>query len=447
MNRSIYPKPFRPPAGRFFLLAALSLVFFSLVSPLFAYRILFYYNRFDGTQGGFLHCVTALRDAGHEVKVVDVAGVNPDPRAEDWGAFDQVWDMRFVDENKESCGSGDKHAADYFDGRWRERAEDYLAHCGKMLVAGENYQLTDRNEGIYAFLQKVGAVREGFDSCPPSRRGNSITEDPSSYPVLNDLGPVSFWGAFVGGIPLDELTGTSFVQTRVGWQNNDGVDRSIASGWESSQLRVGEENCSRGRLFVVWDATMWSLWKLPISSPEERWETEQAKKTTIYFFPAAAKWLGGWDCPCGSRLAPTTIPPVSEKTKSVLNTQSGTLPPSGTARMFEINQSTLSASPAAPPVSQTRSTPVTLVFSRPPVNIFIRFADGAGRYQLAVEDGQGRLLEMIWDSPMTTGGEAWASWDGKTSLGTLAGPGRYPAVLFKNGKALRSILLQWLPGN
>jgi hypothetical protein len=445
MILSFIQKPF-PRRERFFLLGALFLAFFSLSTPLFAYRILFYYNRFDGTQGGFLHCVAALRDAGHQVDVVDVAGVNHDPGDDNWGSYDQVWDMRFVDENKGTCGSGDPGSPDYFNGRWRKKAADYLAHCGKLFLGAENYQLTDRDEGLYRFLKNIGAVREGYEACPPSRRGNSITEDLSYYPVLNGLGPVSLWGAWVGGIPLSYLTGTSFVQTREGWQGDDRVERSIASGWNGSQLAdVEGPACAKGRLFVVWDATMWTLWNLGTLSPDDSREVENEKKTTLRFFPAVAQWLGGWDCSCGSRMPPPTrlSAPVPTPTPKRIVIQPS---PTGAVTVGSNSRSLLSGGPSSltsPPANP--ALPVTLAFTHPPVNIYVRFADGAGRYQLAVEDGQGRLLEVLLDAPVTEGGEVWASWDGKSPGGNLAGPGLYQAVLWKNGKTLRSILLQWLP--
>ena len=448
MNSLLFKKPSRRLAGRFFLLGAVFFSIFSLASPLFAYHILLYYNRFDGTHGGFLHCANALRDAGHQVEVVDVAGENRDPGPDDWGAYDQVWDMRFVDENKDNCGSGSPAAADYFNRHWREKAVDYLRHCGKLFLAAENYQLTDRDEGIYPFLKGVGAVGEGLQDCSPSRKSNSITEDPASYPVLNGLGPVSFWGAFVGGIPINFLTGTSFVQTRQDWQDNDRVERSIASGWKGDQLTgLGEGICARGRLFVVWDATMWSLWNLNLSTSEGRDEMESAKKTTLEFFPAVANWLGGWDCSCGARMERPR--PDAESIPRPVSTLSRVeTPVSKAVSAQNASRSLLSSALAEQSGSPAKvSGPQTLTFSQPPVNLYMRFADGAGRYQLAVEDPQGRLLEMIWDAPVTAGGEVWASWDGKTAGGNPAGPGLYPAVLFKNGKALRSILLQWLAGS
>lgn len=365
---------------------------------------------------------------------------------DDWGAYDQVWDMRFVDENKEKCGSGDPNSADYFNDRWRRQAKEYLEHCGKLFIAGENYQLTDRDEGLYAFLKQIGAVKPGFDNCPPSRQGNSITENPEIYKVMNGLGPSLFWGAYVGGIPLEYLTGTSFVQTREGWQDNDRVDRSIAAGWEGPQLSgLTGASCAKGRFFMVWDATMWSLWNLNLTNPDEIRENEDDQRITLHFFPAVAEWLGGRDCPCSSLMPKPTIhptrvsvttdtKPVSLALSSVTDTKRG------------LGQSLLSNRPPLSTESQvSNSVPMTISFSLPPVNLYVHFADGSGQYQLTVEDSQGRLLKTLLDAPVTGGTESWFSWDGLTPGGSWAGPGLYPAVLSKNGVRLRTLILHWLP--
>jgi len=79
---------------------AASCVFLTVLFPAssaHAYRILFYHNSLDGTEGALLKCVDILRGAGHEVNVIDVKGRHYDPAGDNWGApYDQVWDMRFV---------------------------------------------------------------------------------------------------------------------------------------------------------------------------------------------------------------------------------------------------------------------------------------------------------------------------------------------------------------
>src|SRR5579872_4369711 len=208
------------------------LFFLLLPSVGWAYCILFYYNSGDGSSGGTLQCAAFLLEAGHQVTTVNVGSQNRDPTSDDWASFDQVWDMRFVDRDKDACGSGSPLTPDYFDSHWRSKAVSFLNHCGKLFIAGEYYRWTDRDEGLYHFLTDTKAVKEGYDSCPPSPQGNSMTRVEAFYPVYHGLGPATFFGAYVGGIPLSYLNGTNFVSTREDWLANDQVDRSIVSGWE-----------------------------------------------------------------------------------------------------------------------------------------------------------------------------------------------------------------------
>ena len=36
---------------------------------------------------------------------IDAGGKARDPQMDDWGAYDQVWDMRFVDETRQSAAA------------------------------------------------------------------------------------------------------------------------------------------------------------------------------------------------------------------------------------------------------------------------------------------------------------------------------------------------------
>ncbi|HEY5039216.1 MAG TPA: hypothetical protein VIJ93_09115 [bacterium] len=408
------------------LLISFFLFFFPV--PARAHHILFYYNSLDGTDGSILQCVAILQAAGHTVTTVDVKGKNRDPTNDNWGyPYDQVWDMRFVDRDQKKCGSGSSLAADYFDGHWRAKAIVYLSHCGKFFVAGEHYQLADRDEGLYKFLKDIGAVKEGYDACPPSARGNSSTNGEAFYPVRNGLGPVIFFGAYVGGIPTAFLNGTSFVETRKDWQGGDKVNRSIASGWVGDQLggQVSAPLCVRGRFFMVWDATMWALWNIQVKTPEGIRETKMGQEATLNFFPAVAQWLGGMDCPCA-----TLVPIVSTPTSLKLLT---------TTRTQIKDSQLISAKPET-----SSSAPETIVFTDPPVNVYMRFRDGVGDYRLDVSDRHGNFLKTLYEKAVTTEKDSWASWDGVNQEGKKMSVGTYFAVFSKDGKTLRRIVLSWI---
>jgi flagellar hook assembly protein FlgD len=79
------------------------------------------------------------------------------------------------------------------------------------------------------------------------------------------------------------------------------------------------------------------------------------------------------------------------------------------------------------------------VFQTPPVEIYVNFADGPGRYQLEVLDGKGTPLAMIFDKKIVGEQDAWVVWDGKDSRGQDAPIGQYFVIFYKDGKPLRSI--------
>src|SRR6185295_7900275 len=237
-------------------------------------------------------------------------------------------------------------------------------------------------------------------------------------------GPVSFYGAFVGGIPKIFLNGTSFVETRKDWRWEDGVNRSVVSGWSGNQLGglIQAPLCAKGKLFVVWDATMWSLWDDDLqdevdSAPpvwsESSWfswdpDVQEAKEksrivpraqfTTRKFFPAIAQWLGAKGaCPC----SPPEEEPVEVKATPVKSV----------ARLSPLASPTLAPPPLWRISLPSASAPETIVFTAPPVNVYMRFLDGPGSYRLDVVDGQGHALKTVFQKQVTREKEAWAAWD------------------------------------
>lgn len=80
-----------------------------------------------------------------------------------------------------------------------------------------------------------------------------------------------------------------------------------------------------------------------------------------------------------------------------------------------------------------------IVFETPPVEIYVTFGDGVGRYQLQVVDGQGHPLEVIFDKKIIGEKDSWVTWDGKDGQGRDVPPGQYFVIFYKNGKSLRSI--------
>jgi hypothetical protein len=434
---------------------AIVLSFLLTPSLTWAYRILFYYNSEDGSEGGTLRCASFLRNAGHRVHILNVQGQNLDPGLDPWNSYDQVWDMRYVDREETKCGTGALREADYFDNHWRAKAIEYLNHGGRLFLGAEHYTLVDRDEGLYQFLEDVHAVKAGYDPCPPSQRGNNTTDHEAFYRVKQGLGPVSFFGAYVGGIPIPLLTGINFVDTDEDWEG-DGVDRSIASGWEGPQLggQVKAPLCARGKLFMVWDATMWTLWQPEFQGLVERpnpiwddsnwfsWDPDpasskgvdvkRAQVTTRRFFEAIARWLGGGPCLCPTPMETT---PPSAPLKPLIT-------PLPESRIYAVVKPIPQVPPKTGEISE--ETTQTVTFDELPVNVWIHFKDGVGEYRLMVTDSKGNLVKIVYDQNITTQSETWTSWDGTNQQGLLMGAGTYYAVLVKDGKMLRRIILNWI---
>jgi hypothetical protein len=80
-----------------------------------------------------------------------------------------------------------------------------------------------------------------------------------------------------------------------------------------------------------------------------------------------------------------------------------------------------------------------IVFQMPPVEIYVTFADGPGRYQLEVVDAGGHPLQLIFDKKIVGEGDSWATWDGKDGRGRDAPVGQYFVIFYKDGRPLRSI--------
>ena len=456
--------PNSPRLFRFFRSVFLLFLPFLCPPTVCAHNILFYFNSDDGTDGALLQCVTILQNSGNQVTTHDVRGRNRDPRNDNWGApYDQVWDMRFVNPNSSLYGKDNPGAADFFNENWRSKAVSFLNHCGNLFVAGEHYPVWDRDEGLYAFLKEIQGVKSGFDGHAPSPRGNDTTTGEAFYRVRHGLGPVSFYGAWVGGIPLAYLTGTSYVQTEDDWEGDD-VARSVACGWEGNQLggAVTAGLCGHGKLFMVWDATMWTLWQpgmyqedsggLPvwddsawmpgnIQSPASTvMHVKTAKKVTTAFFSAVVQWLGGRGCPCTETALPVTfLKPPTVITKVLTPTTLFPNPPA-----VPTTAGSLLAAVTRPSVLPTvlpSNIPVTIVFTAFPINIYMGFRDGTGEYQVNVLDSKGQLVQTVFDRKITTEKEYWATWDGKSSTGMELPVGLYYAVLSKDGRFLRKIVL------
>jgi hypothetical protein len=89
----------------------------------------------------------------------------------------------------------------------------------------------------------------------------------------------------------------------------------------------------------------------------------------------------------------------------------------------------------------------TVEFTAPPANIYVTFADGPGNYRVEVVDRGGNSLGIIYGKKVVSQGDAWLEWDGRDKKDRDVPPGQYYVILYKDGKAIKSISVVRGPGN
>lgn len=191
---------------------------------------------------------------------------------------------------------------------------------------------------------------------------------------------------------------------------------------------------------MVWEASMWPvLWSPGAAEPYGKVDVRAGRGSTRLFIRSVARWLGGRVVPCDR---PTDIEVVDERSdlggspeeeRPRVERPLGTHPSASVEKFRN----------AQPPWSSLGAGQ-TITFSEPPVNVHMRFADGPGRYHLAVYDAQGSRLAVLFNHHIMEHQEAWATWDGVDEFGVRMSAGLYYAVFSKEGKALRKIVLNWI---
>ncbi len=175
-------------------------------------------------------------------------------------------------------------------------------------------------------------------------------------------------------------------------------------------------------------------------SPVIPWLTSTSTFTPTYPIPS----------PTPVRLVPK--PTASNPPKLAVPSPRWVLP---TPTRFFLPTATLPIRPAPRPKPQPRATPtparlnpaqwppldpsLNVVFTEPPANIYLTFADGPGRYQVEVVDDEGNSLEALFDRKVVAQSDSWVEWDGLDQKGKLVSPGQYFVILLKDGKALKRI--------
>ena len=155
----------------------------------------------------------------------------------------------------------------------------------------------------------------------------------------------------------------------------------------------------------------------------------------------------GWPAPTPTAVLPSPIRTViAQSRKKVKPTPTFPFVPQVTAEPFEAQ------APAAPVkalIAPTASFTVavaaeesqTIVFGKPPANIYISFADGPGVYQLEIFDSALHPLRNLFEKKVVAQDDAWVEWDGKDDQGRDVPLGPYLAVYSKDGRELNKIMV------
>lgn len=284
--------------------------------------ILFYYSSADAFSQIALKMRDRLTTAGHTVTTVDVGASLICP-SETWENFNQVWDVRYLNNNSFFCTSPPTTNFDYFAPCWQTKAQAYLENGGRLFLQAENSGFVSRNDGIYDFLRAIGALDPGFTDCTGAD-GNDVGPGSTTYCCTTLPGLLEYHTDFTGGVPLSRFNGTDFLTVSSGWTNAN-VPRSVLTGWTASQMAgLGVPVEQRGRLFVSWDISMW-LFSQYENLPEKRAMTDS--------YPSAvADWLSGGS-PALSKSANPTTRNVGETVTFTLAVSSGG--DQGTAEAFQ----------------------------------------------------------------------------------------------------------------
>jgi hypothetical protein len=134
------------------------------------------------------------------------------------------------------------------------------------------------------------------------------------------------------------------------------------------------------------------------------------------------------------------LPPLRPKTDSTFVPRATAEPSRQEPFRIEPEQ------PGPPPLPALRpqkaeSAPQTIVFGKPPVNIYIDFADGPGLYRLEVLDGDSRPIRKLYEKRVVAETDDWVEWDGRDDRGETVPEGLYRVVFSKDGRYLNDLFL------
>jgi hypothetical protein len=381
-------------------------------------QVLIYYNSdnpLNSTQP--MTAVSAILTAeGAVVTTIGVSTTGYCPTTDNWGAYNQVWDLRSVDTASPTCPDPAPYD-DAFIPCWQSQAVTYLESGGSLYIDGEYSSFNSKNEGISDLLITIGAVSAGYTDCPgPNGTGLDSTASLLPCNIPGQSGPTSFYGIAVGGIPLLYLKGYNFVSDPVVGDWTDGVSRSIVSGWRGSQGQMSSLSGNVGNLVTVWDSN-------GLGQP---FFTGTTQTVMTNFVQSVYCFLGGGTC---ATVVPTPTPTITS-TPTVTPTPTPTYSPTVTGTPT----ATASVTPTSTPTPTFTPTCVPHVWPDP---YNPKYAFGGTLKAGCLPSGStvyfytvsGELVNQVDE----TGGIA--QWNGTNRQGVPVAPGIYFYII-KNGNDL-----------
>lgn len=328
-------------------------------------KILVYYCDCDawGTAVG-AHFIAGLQsDATNTVTGIDTSnggvncssvycpGVNATtagPNGEIWNNFDQVWDVRYINQNSVCPPTGASIYPDFFSACWQTTAQDYVTnHCGSLFMLGENDGFESRWYGDLQFLLTLGAISSSFTLCPvPNANGMDFGGLAGNLPVVNLPGAANVYFGDEGGIPSSLLlSGTSFVNV-AGSNYTDGVARSAAAGWNGSAgAFTNFTGCNLGKASVFLDMDGWDSANYSSGGVQDT------------YVKALANWFGIRACVCGTPTNTPTSTPTNTPGNTATNTPTNTPTNSPTNSPTPVATNTPTNTPTITPTNSPTNTP------------------------------------------------------------------------------------------
>jgi hypothetical protein len=404
-----------------------------------ATNVLIYYNSDSSSSTGCMTDVlNVLNTVGAAVVTLNVASSSYCPSSDNWGSYEQIWDLRLETGGNDTCPPSNL-SFDSFSACWQTQAESYLQSGGNLYLAGEFNAFFNRNWGMSDFLIAIGAVKTGYSDCP-GVNGNGMDAYwqylPCMIPGLS--GPLSLYVKAVGGIPIQYLNGINFASDPVLTNWGDGVDRSVVSGWMGSAGQMAALNGNVGNLVTNWDTNCLGL--SGFSGATLIYNTQFVKDVFCF--------LGGGSCGIGLPTPTVTPTATITLTPTIAATVTFTPTPTFTPTQTATPTQTLTSTPTTTMTltatsTETPTCTVTFTFtptstSTPPFHVWPNPYDPSKAVHGSLKAGylEGGSLDIF-----SVSGErvkslqavnGWIEWEGKTDKGARVASGIYYYVARRN---------------